>query len=192
MSSSHPHRYVGPLKAVVLDWAGTTVDHGCMAPVATFMKAFEDAGVPITVEEARAPMGMAKWKHIQAIIQTEAVKGPVAGGILAPAWRRRRGPAVPALPAVARADRGGLLRGDRRRRRHGRCPAGAGLGDRLDDRLPTARSWTSSSVLPRSKATKPTSRSVPVTRPTAGRAVHGSRGAGEALPQPGGVGRQDR
>lgn len=74
MSSFHPHRYVGPLKAVVLDWAGTTVDHGCMAPVATFMKAFEDAGVPITVEEARAPMGMAKWKHIQAIIQTEAVR----------------------------------------------------------------------------------------------------------------------
>ena len=74
MSSFHQHRYVGPLKAVVLDWAGTTVDHGCMAPVATFMKAFEDAGVPITVEEARAPMGMAKWKHIQAIIQTEAVR----------------------------------------------------------------------------------------------------------------------
>lgn len=70
---SQPHRYRGPLKAVVLDWAGTTVDHGCMAPVATFMQAFADAGVPISVQEARAPMGMPKWEHIRAIIRTEAV-----------------------------------------------------------------------------------------------------------------------
>ncbi|MGO9660446.1 MAG: phosphonoacetaldehyde hydrolase [Acidimicrobiales bacterium] len=73
MSAQDRHRYVGPLKAVVLDWAGTTVDFGCMAPVATFMRAFADAGVAITVAEARAPMGMPKWEHIQAIIRTEAV-----------------------------------------------------------------------------------------------------------------------
>ena len=54
------HRYLGPLKAVVLDWAGTTVDYGCMAPVATFMQAFAETGVPITVAEARAPMGDAQ------------------------------------------------------------------------------------------------------------------------------------
>ena len=52
---------------MVLDWAGTTVDFGCMAPVATFMQAFAETGVPITVAEARAPMGMPKWQHIQAI-----------------------------------------------------------------------------------------------------------------------------
>jgi phosphonoacetaldehyde hydrolase len=69
----HAHRYVGPLKAVVLDWAGTTVDYGCMAPVATFMQAFAEMGVPITVEEARAPMGMPKWHHIQAITRMEPV-----------------------------------------------------------------------------------------------------------------------
>jgi phosphonoacetaldehyde hydrolase len=62
------------LRAVVLDWAGTTVDFGCMAPVATFMQAFEESGVPITVEEARAPMGTPKWRHIQAIIQADAVR----------------------------------------------------------------------------------------------------------------------
>jgi phosphonoacetaldehyde hydrolase len=67
------HSYVGPLKAAVLDWAGTTVDYGCMAPVATFMQAFEETGVPITVAEARAPMGMPKWHHIQAITRDEAV-----------------------------------------------------------------------------------------------------------------------
>ncbi|MGA2803106.1 MAG: phosphonoacetaldehyde hydrolase [Acidimicrobiales bacterium] len=74
MTFDHAHRYLGPLKAVVLDWAGTTVDHGCMAPVATFMQAFAETGVPITVEEARAPMGMPKWEHIQAITRM----GPVA------------------------------------------------------------------------------------------------------------------
>jgi len=61
------------LKAVVLDWAGTTVDYGCMAPVATFMQAFAETGVPITVAEARAPMGMPKWQHIQAITHMESV-----------------------------------------------------------------------------------------------------------------------
>ena len=73
MSSQTAHRYLGPVKAVVLDWAGTTVDHGCMAPVATFMQAFAETGVPITVEEARAPMGMPKWHHIQAITRDESV-----------------------------------------------------------------------------------------------------------------------
>jgi len=73
MSSQHAHRYVGPLRAAVLDWAGTTVDYGCMAPVATFMQAFAETGVPITVAEARAPMGMPKWQHIQAITRDESV-----------------------------------------------------------------------------------------------------------------------
>jgi phosphonoacetaldehyde hydrolase len=73
MSLQHP-RYAGPLRAVVLDWAGTTVDFGCMAPVATFLQAFEDTGVPITAEEARAPMGMPKWQHIQAITRVDAVR----------------------------------------------------------------------------------------------------------------------
>lgn len=73
MPLDRAHRYVGPLKAVVLDWAGTTVDHGCMAPVATFMQAFAETSVPITVAEARAPMGMPKWHHIQAITRMESV-----------------------------------------------------------------------------------------------------------------------
>lgn len=73
MPSEYAHRYHGPLKAVVLDWAGTTVDYGCMAPVATFMQAFAETGVPITVAEARAPMGMPKWQHIQAITHMESV-----------------------------------------------------------------------------------------------------------------------
>lgn len=73
MSLRYTRRYTGPLKAVVLDWAGTTVDHGCMAPAETFVAAFAAMGVTITQAQARAPMGMAKWSHIQAITRMPAV-----------------------------------------------------------------------------------------------------------------------
>jgi phosphonoacetaldehyde hydrolase len=74
MTMNSPHQYRGPLRAVVLDWAGTTVDFGCMAPVATFMEAFDVAGVPITEAQARAPMGLPKWDHIFAITRDESVR----------------------------------------------------------------------------------------------------------------------
>ncbi len=82
MSLTYTRRYRGPLKAVVLDWAGTTVDHGCMAPAETFIAAFDALGVQITNAQARAPMGMPKWQHIQAITQTPAVSA---------AWEARHG-----------------------------------------------------------------------------------------------------
>jgi len=44
-----------------------------MAPVATFMQAFADMGVPISVGEARAPMGTPKWHQILAITRDESV-----------------------------------------------------------------------------------------------------------------------
>src|SRR4051812_454934 len=66
-------RPMSKLEAVIFDWAGTTVDHGCMAPVASFMEVFRRRGVPITVAEARAPMGTAKRTHIERITQMEAV-----------------------------------------------------------------------------------------------------------------------
>jgi phosphonoacetaldehyde hydrolase len=84
MSLTYTRRYTGPLKAVVLDWAGTTVDHGCMAPAETFVAAFAAMGVEITTPEAREPMGLPKWRHIQAITQTPRV---------AAAWTRRHGAA---------------------------------------------------------------------------------------------------
>ena len=55
------------LRAVVLDWAGTVVDHGSLAPLAVFRRAFAQVGVEIADEEARAPMGLPKWRHIQAV-----------------------------------------------------------------------------------------------------------------------------
>ena len=67
------HTYRGPLKAVVLDWAGTTVDYGCMAPAAVFIETFKRRGITITMAQARGPMGMFKKDHIRAIAQMEPV-----------------------------------------------------------------------------------------------------------------------
>jgi phosphonoacetaldehyde hydrolase len=61
------------LKAVIFDWAGTLVDHGSRAPVATLRTVFHAAGVPISVEEARRSMGIAKKSHIRAILAIERV-----------------------------------------------------------------------------------------------------------------------
>ena len=33
--------YRGPLKAVILDWAGTTMDYGCYAPAVVFIEVFK-------------------------------------------------------------------------------------------------------------------------------------------------------
>jgi len=65
--------YRGPIKAVVLDWAGTTIDYGCCAPAVVFIDVFKRKGVEITMEEAREPMGMHKRVHIQQIAQNENV-----------------------------------------------------------------------------------------------------------------------
>lgn len=65
--------YRGPLQAVILDWAGTTVDYGSRAPAMVFVEVFKQQGVTITFEEARRPMGMAKKDHIREITRMEAV-----------------------------------------------------------------------------------------------------------------------
>jgi phosphonoacetaldehyde hydrolase len=61
------------LKAVILDWAGTTVDYGCMAPAAVFIETFRQRGVSVTMAQARAPMGKFKKDHIREITQMEPV-----------------------------------------------------------------------------------------------------------------------
>jgi phosphonoacetaldehyde hydrolase len=66
--------YRGPLKAILLDWAGTTLDYGCYAPAVVFIEVFKRKGVPISVEEARAPMGAHKKVHIRKISQIEPVR----------------------------------------------------------------------------------------------------------------------
>jgi phosphonoacetaldehyde hydrolase len=70
------------LKAVIFDWAGTTVDHGSRAPVRAFVEIFKRSGVAITEAEARGPMGLAKRDHIAAILSLPRVSA---------AWHDRRG-----------------------------------------------------------------------------------------------------
>lgn len=62
------------LEAVILDWAGTTMDYGCYAPAVVFVKVFKERGVDITMEEARAPMGAHKKVHIRKIAEIPSVR----------------------------------------------------------------------------------------------------------------------
>lgn len=61
------------IEAVIFDWAGTTVDYGCFAPVQAFMEAFAHHGVPVTMEETRKPMGMLKRDHIRTMLHMERI-----------------------------------------------------------------------------------------------------------------------
>jgi phosphonoacetaldehyde hydrolase len=74
LSFAYRRTYRGPIQAALLDWAGTTMDFGCMAPAIVFVKVFERAGVPISMDEARAPMGAHKRVHIQKITELEPVR----------------------------------------------------------------------------------------------------------------------
>jgi phosphonoacetaldehyde hydrolase len=74
--------YRGPLKAVLLDWAGTTMDYGCMAPAVVFQEVYKRQGVEITMEEAREPMGAHKRVHIRQISKNENV---------AERWQKKHG-----------------------------------------------------------------------------------------------------
>ena len=74
MTFSYRRTYRGPIEAVLLDWAGTTMDFGCMAPAVVFMQIYERKRVPISVEEARAPMGAHKKVHIRKISELESVR----------------------------------------------------------------------------------------------------------------------
>jgi phosphonoacetaldehyde hydrolase len=62
-------------RAVILDWAGTTVDYGSLAPARVFVEIFRRRGVEITEAEARGPMGRSKREHIAALTELPRVAG---------------------------------------------------------------------------------------------------------------------
>ena len=62
------------LRAVLLDWAGTTVDYGSIAPAEVFREILRREGVEITMAESREPMGMAKRDHMAAILDMPRVQ----------------------------------------------------------------------------------------------------------------------
>jgi phosphonoacetaldehyde hydrolase len=74
MTFTYRRSYRGKIQAVLLDWAGTTMDFGCMAPAVVFVEVFKRKDVPITMDEARAPMGAHKRVHIQKITQLDSVR----------------------------------------------------------------------------------------------------------------------
>lgn len=61
-------------EAVIFDWAGTTVDYGCFAPVQAFAQVFKEAGIEPSMEEVREPMGMLKRDHIRTMLQMERIQ----------------------------------------------------------------------------------------------------------------------
>jgi phosphonoacetaldehyde hydrolase len=63
------------LKAVILDWAGTAVDFGSLAPVAALQRIFHENSVPITPAEARQDMGVLKKDQIRFILSGDRVRG---------------------------------------------------------------------------------------------------------------------
>ena len=65
--------YCGPVRAVILDWAGTAVDYGSFAPTAVFLGLFQRHGVEITPEDARSGMGLMKKDHLRTILRQPRV-----------------------------------------------------------------------------------------------------------------------
>lgn len=80
------------IEAVIFDWAGTTVDFGSLSPVGAFMEAFRRAGVEVTEEETRKPMGMLKIDHIRTMLAMDRIRA---------AWIEKHG----AAPTDADAQR---------------------------------------------------------------------------------------
>jgi phosphonoacetaldehyde hydrolase len=73
MTFTYQRRYRGPVKLVILDWAGTTMDYGCYAPAVVFVEVYRRKGVEISMEEAREPMGAHKLVHLRKISQIPSV-----------------------------------------------------------------------------------------------------------------------
>ncbi len=61
------------LRAVLFDWAGTTIDYGSRAPVEVFREVFHQVGVQVSEPEAREPMGQAKVDHIRAMLSAPRI-----------------------------------------------------------------------------------------------------------------------
>jgi phosphonoacetaldehyde hydrolase len=80
------------LTAVVFDWAGTVIDHGSFAPMGAFVRLFAGHGIELSMEQARGPMGLPKWDHIDALLKLPAVTAQ---------WQRRHGRAPTAADVDA-------------------------------------------------------------------------------------------
>ncbi|HNS20917.1 MAG TPA: phosphonoacetaldehyde hydrolase [Sedimentisphaerales bacterium] len=62
-----------PIKAVISDLAGTTVDFGSCAPAGAFVELFARHNIRATAAEARGPMGIHKRDHIRAMLDMPSI-----------------------------------------------------------------------------------------------------------------------
>jgi phosphonoacetaldehyde hydrolase len=92
MPFAYRREYRGPIDLVAFDWAGTIVDFGCQAPTQAFVDLFRDAGIEITAEQARGPMGIGKRQHIAKLLEMPEI---------ARSWRQEHG----SDPVAADGDR---------------------------------------------------------------------------------------
>jgi len=60
------------IQAVILDWSGTAVDFGCIAPALAIGRALAQCGLELSMDEIRGPMGLHKRDHIRLLMQTPA------------------------------------------------------------------------------------------------------------------------
>lgn len=72
-SYSYQRSYNGPVKAVICDWAGTTIDYGSRAPIIAFLELFKSHGIEATEAQAREPMGTEKSVHIRQMLAMPAI-----------------------------------------------------------------------------------------------------------------------
>jgi phosphonoacetaldehyde hydrolase len=66
--------YRGKVKAVILDWSGTTADAYVIAPAVVFVEVFKKHDVEISMAEARGPMGLRKDLHIKALTEAPEIR----------------------------------------------------------------------------------------------------------------------
>lgn len=79
------------IEAIVLDWAGTTVDYGSRAPIIAFKNAFAHFGIDLSEETIRQDVGLDKLTHVRQILQIPEI---------ANSWETRQ-PTIPLTKATA-------------------------------------------------------------------------------------------
>ena len=62
------------VEAVIFDWAGTTIDHGSLAPVRAVSELLHGRGIDVTDAEVRVDMGIYKKDHIRNVLRNPRVE----------------------------------------------------------------------------------------------------------------------
>ncbi|WP_054701735.1 hypothetical protein [Secundilactobacillus odoratitofui] len=61
------------IEAIILDWAGTTVDYGSRAPIIAFKNAFAHYGIELSEATIRQDVGLDKMTHVRKMLQEPAI-----------------------------------------------------------------------------------------------------------------------